>query len=146
MAKTGRPKKEIDQEQFEKLCGLQCTKEEIAGFFNCSPDTIEKYCKRTYDDTFTAVFKIHSASGKISLRRHQFKLAEKSAAMAIFLGKNMLGQSDKDDVQLELLRAQLAYTKAKLDLLTGADSTTLDKLDMILKEMRENADIEPETE
>lgn len=146
MAKAGRPKKEISKEQFEKLCGLQCTKEEIAGFFNCSPDTIENFCKRTYNDNFSAVYKEYSSQGKISLRRYQFKLAEKSAAMAIFLGKNMLGQSDKDDVQLELLRAQLAYTKAKLDLLTGADSTTLDKLDMILKEMRENADIEPETE
>ena len=95
MAKTGRPKKVIDQEQFEKLCGLQCTKDEIAGFFNCSPDTIENFCKKTYNDTFSAIYKIHSASGKISLRRYQFKLAEKSAAMAIFLGKNLLGQTDR---------------------------------------------------
>ena len=28
----GRPKKEIDQRQFENLCGLQCTQEEICGF------------------------------------------------------------------------------------------------------------------
>lgn len=95
MAKRGRPKKEISKEQFEKLCGLQCTKDEIAGFFNCSPDTIENFCKRTYKDNFSAIFKIYSASGKISLRRYQFKLAEKSAAMAIFLGKNLLGQTDR---------------------------------------------------
>ena len=31
----------------------------------------------------------------MSLRRNQFKLAEKSAAMAIFLGKNYLGQTDR---------------------------------------------------
>jgi hypothetical protein len=92
---AGRPKKEISKEQFEKLCGLQCTKEEIAGFFNCSPDTIERYCKSTYHDNFAAVYKEYSAQGKISLRRYQFKLAEKSAAMAIFLGKNMLGQKDR---------------------------------------------------
>lgn len=95
MAKMGRPKKEISKEQFEKLCGLQCTKDEIAGFFNCSPDTIENFCKSTYKDTFSATYKIYSASGRISLRRYQFKLAEKSAAMAIFLGKNMLGQKDR---------------------------------------------------
>jgi hypothetical protein len=95
MAKMGRPKKEIPKEQFEKLCGLQCTKDEIAGFFNCSPDTIENFCKSTYKDTFSATYKIYSASGRISLRRYQFKLAEKSAAMAIFLGKNMLGQKDR---------------------------------------------------
>ena len=31
---------------------------------------------------------------KIKLRRNQFKLSEKNAAMAIFLGKNYLGQKD----------------------------------------------------
>ena len=95
MARTGRPKKEIAKDQFEKLCGLQCTKDEIAGFFNCSPDTIENFCKKTYNATFSATYKEHSAQGKISLRRYQFKLAEKSAAMAIFLGKNILGQTDR---------------------------------------------------
>ncbi len=94
MAKTGRPRKEIDEIQFEKLCGLQCTEEEIAGFFDCSIDTIERWCKRTYNETFAEAFKKHSAKGKMSLRRNQFKLSEKSAAMAIFLGKQYLGQKD----------------------------------------------------
>ncbi len=91
---TGRPKKEIDKKIFENLCGLQCTLEEIAGVFDCSPDTIERWCKREYKETFAEVYKKHSAKGKTSLRRTQFKLAEKSAAMAIFLGKNYLGQKD----------------------------------------------------
>ena len=98
MAKMGRPKKEISKEQFEKLCGLQCTLEEIAGFFNCSADTIERFAKSTYNKTFAETYKEYSAQGKISLRRYQFKLAEKSAAMAIFLGKNMLGQTDKQEI------------------------------------------------
>ena len=91
---TGRPKKEIDNKIFENLCGLQCTLEEIAGVFDCSVDTIERWCKREYRETFAEVYKKHSAKGKTSLRRTQFKLAEKSAAMAIFLGKNYLGQKD----------------------------------------------------
>ena len=91
---TGRPKKEIDKKIFENLCGLQCTLEEIAGVFDCSVDTIERWCKREYRETFAEVYKKHSAKGKMSLRRTQFKLAEKSAAMAIFLGKNYLGQKD----------------------------------------------------
>ena len=94
MAKMGRPQKQIDRDQFEKLCGMLCTQEEIAGFFNCSPDTIERWCKREYNETFAVIYKKHSAKGKISLRRMQFKLAEKSASMAIFLGKNYLGQKD----------------------------------------------------
>ena len=91
---TGRPQKEIDKKIFENLCGLQCTLEEIAGVFDCSADTIERWCKREYGETFAEVYKKHSAKGKTSLRRTQFKLAEKSAAMAIFLGKNYLGQKD----------------------------------------------------
>ena len=91
---TGRPKKEIDKKIFENLCGLQCTLEEIAGVFDCSVDTIERWCKREYGETFAEVYKKHSAKGKTSLRRIQFRLAEKSAAMAIFLGKNYLGQKD----------------------------------------------------
>ena len=94
MAKMGRPQKQIDKDQFEKLCGMLCTQEEIAGFFNCSPDTIERWCKREYNETFAVIYKKYSAKGKISLRRMQFKLAEKSASMAIFLGKNYLGQKD----------------------------------------------------
>lgn len=91
---TGRPQKEIDKKIFENLCGLQCTLEEIAGVFDCSVDTIERWCKREYGETFAETYKKHSAKGKMSLRRIQFKLAEKSAAMAIFLGKNYLGQKD----------------------------------------------------
>lgn len=94
MAKMGRPRKEINKDEFEKLCGIMCTKEEIANIFDCSEDTIERWCKRTYNSTFAVAFKKYSADGKASLRRTQFKLAEKSATMAIFLGKNYLGQKD----------------------------------------------------
>ena len=95
-----RPKIIIDKSQFEKLCGLQCTEEEIAGFFGCSTDTIERWCRRTYRQRFSAVYAEKRGLGKISLRRAQFRLAEKSAAMAIFLGKNYLGQHDSKDVEL----------------------------------------------
>lgn len=92
---AGRPKIEIDQEAFKKLCGLQCTLNEIASFFNCSIDTIERWCKRELKMNFADAFKKYSSSGKISLRRWQFKMAEHNCAMAIFLGKNWLGQTDK---------------------------------------------------
>lgn len=95
MARTGRPKKEIDVDNFKKLCGMMCTLSEIAGFFDCSEDTIERWCKRELGDTFAEIYKKYSANGKITLRRNQFKLSEKNAAMAIFLGKNYLGQTDK---------------------------------------------------
>lgn len=93
--RMGRPKIDIDIAQFEKLCNIQCTKEEIAGWFGCSEDTIENFCKKNYKGTFSAVFKSLSGKGKVSLRRNQFKLSETNVTMAIFLGKQYLGQSDK---------------------------------------------------
>lgn len=103
----GRPRKEIDKEQFEKLCSIMCTEEEIAGFFECSIDTVNRFCKREYETTFADIYKTFSSYGKISLRRSQFRLAEKSPAMAIFLGKNYLGQRDelefKDDTAIKKL-------------------------------------------
>ena len=89
-----RPQIEINKEHFENLCNLQCTLNEIAGFFKCSPDTIENWCKRTYEEGFSDTYKRYSQNGKISLRRLQFKLAEKNASMAIWLGKQYLGQTD----------------------------------------------------
>lgn len=94
---NGRPKIEINSEQFKKLCELHCTKEEIAGFFSCTEDTIENYCKREHGECFSVVFKKLSAGGKMSLRRYQFELAKHNASMAIFLGKQMLGQ--RDDIE-----------------------------------------------
>lgn len=90
-----RPRIEIDFNEFKKLCGLQCTLNEIASFFDCDESTIERWCKRELKIGFAEAYKKYSAAGKMSLRRWQFKMAEHNCAMAIFLGKNWLGQSDK---------------------------------------------------
>ena len=98
VARMARPKKEIDQKQFENLCGLQCTLEEICGWFDVCSDTLETWCKRTYNKSFSEVFAQKRGAGKISLRRSQWRLAEKNATMAIFLGKQFLGQRDNMDI------------------------------------------------
>ena len=117
----GRPPKEIDEKTFKNLCAIFCTLEEIAGVFECSEDTIERWCKRTFGENFADVYKKASAKGKMSIRRNQFKLSEKNAAMAIFLGKNYLNQ--KDSVEYE-------------------DTTALDRLDAILDGIKERAEQE----
>ena len=89
-----RPKKEIDQKQFENLCGLQCTLEEICGWFDVTDKTLDSWCKRTYNASFSEVFKQKRGNGKISLRRMQWRLAEKNATMAIWLGQQYLDQRD----------------------------------------------------
>ena len=125
MANRGRPKKEIDQKQFETMCALQCTLDEVCAMLDVSDKTLEKWCKETYNGmNYSDVFRQKRELGKMSLRRTQWKLAEKSAPMAIFLGKNYLGQ--RDSIEYE-------------------DKESLSKLDEILEGMRLNA-IKPETE
>ena len=92
--KVGRKEIPIDKIQFEKLCSMQCTLEEIASFFDCCDDTINNWCKKTYNDNFSGIYKKKSAGGKIALRRIQFKHAEKNPQMAMFLGKVYLKQRE----------------------------------------------------
>lgn len=100
MAKTGRPKIEINKDMFEKLCSIQCTEEEIAGVFGCSIDTINRWCKRTYDETFADIYKKKSAMGKMSLRRWQFDTAKRgNATMQIWLGRQYLGQTERQEIE-----------------------------------------------
>lgn len=95
-----RPRIELDKKQFENLCALQCTIEEFCCFFDITDKTLTRWCKDTYKMSFSEIFAIKRGTGKISLRRTQMKLAEKSAAMAIFLGKQYLGQKDSYDYEI----------------------------------------------
>lgn len=116
---NGRPKAKITRDAFEKLCKMQCTREEIAGFFDCAEVTLWRWVKENYDgESFETVYKKYSAAGRVSLRRKQHALAEHNATMAIWLGKQYLGQRDRIDV--------------------AADTEQLDKLDAILKGVKEN--------
>jgi len=73
--------------------------DEICWFFRddegkpISEDTLTRWCKREFGCTFAEYRNKNSMMAlKIKLRRNQLILSEKSAAMAIWLGKQMLGQ------------------------------------------------------
>lgn len=95
----GRPPKlRPDEATIKQVAGLgriQATTKECAAWFSVSEPTFLKFwtdhpeVKQAYEDG--------KQVGLTSLRRTQFRLAEKNAAMAIFLGKNYLGQSDKQE-------------------------------------------------
>ena len=89
-----RPKKyDIDTEQVEKLASFGCTNIEIGSFFGCSPDLLEK----SYSEFLTK----GRDKGKIRLRQLQWKAAEAgSHTMLIWLGKQILNQSDKQEFEL----------------------------------------------
>ena len=90
-----RPKIPIDYNTVEKLANIQCTQEEIASFLGISVRTLQR------DEEFCRIYKKGQKNGKMSLRRMQYKLAEKNTAMAIFLGKQYLGQRDNIEVKAE---------------------------------------------
>jgi len=90
----GRPKANVDADQVEKLAQLQCTLEEIAEFVGCSHSTISR--------RFAQEIAKGRASGRISLRRAQWKLALGGNVVAcIWLGKQHLGQSDKVEQKID---------------------------------------------
>ena len=87
--KVGRPKTQIDLSEAEKLGMLQCTYNECAAWLDIPEGTLKNHKE------FTTAFKKGLEKGKLSLRRSQFKMAEKSATMSIWLGKQYLGQRDE---------------------------------------------------
>jgi hypothetical protein len=89
---SGRKAVKIDLNELEKLCGLQCTDEEIASFFCVSVRTIER---RKAQPAFAEAMERGKARGRLSLRRNLWTLAAKgNPAANIFLAKNLLGYKD----------------------------------------------------
>lgn len=113
--KAGRPKTQIDWDEFDKLCQLQCTQKEIASWFNCTDDTIQNRCKAEKGVDFSEYYAQKAEGGKISLRRIQFQLAHKNVAMAIWLGKQWLGQSEKQHVVNENINHDAVVSETDLE-------------------------------
>jgi len=98
--KMGRPAKEINLVELDKLCAMQCTEAEIADWFDVSVDTIERRLIEKTDLTFAEYFKQKRGKGKVSLRRKQMQVAlGGNPTMLIWLGKQYLEQKDKHDVE-----------------------------------------------
>lgn len=93
--------KMIDAYTFEQLCSIQCTLQEISAFFMVTPPTMESWCVKRYNKPFEECFAQFSSKGKISLRRNQFRMSENNPTMAIWLGKQYLGQTDKNEMALQ---------------------------------------------
>jgi hypothetical protein len=92
MGQRGKTAK-IDLNELEKLASLQCTDEEIALWFGVTTRTIER---RRKVRKFAEAMERGKARGRISVRRMQMKLLEEgNATMGVWLGKQLLGQTDQ---------------------------------------------------
>ena len=125
MAKTGRPRKLINKEMFENLCEIQCTQHEICTVLNVDDKTLTKWCKETYGMSFSETYAQKREGGKASVRRMQFLTAQDgNPTMQIWLGKQMLNQTDKTEEELEKIKADTEYVKAKTKLIKGVEKDT----------------------
>lgn len=120
---AGRPTTEFNQKQFSDLVSIGCEQDEICWFFRdengkpANKDTLSRWCKRTYGLNFQEYRKENGLMRlKIELRKNQLDLSKKSAAMAIWLGKQYLNQRD---------------------CLEYEDRESIERLDAILREMKD---------
>lgn len=97
MNRPGRPKIEFDYDELYELSKTHCSFVDLAKFFNCSETTVnDRY--RDDPEFKTAVDRGRFEAIK-GLRRRQLELAmDGNTQMAIWLGKQLLGQTDRVDV------------------------------------------------
>lgn len=101
---TARAK--IDKDQVFRLASIACTVNEIAAFCGVSNRTIERRCRVELERG--------RKIAEMSLRRKQFEKAVKegNVTMLIWLGKQMLGQ--KDRVEVDNLNGKNALDLSKV--------------------------------
>lgn len=120
MGKRGPQLTQIDWEEFDKLAKYQCTQGDIADWFGVSVDTLENACLRDHGMKLSELFGQKKNNGKTRLRKLQWDIAEKgNPAMAIWLGKQNLGQSDKamDEEIIEAIQESGLTRHAAIEIL-----------------------------
>ena len=129
-----RPRKVINQKQFESLCAIQCTEEEICNVLDVSEKTLISWCNEVYGESFSKVFRQKRDLGKTSLRRNQWKLAENgNSTMQIWLGKQILKQSEspiQDEIKLKELELKVKEFELKEKLIMKKLENEDDKSDV----------------
>ena len=99
--KGGRPRFDFSDKLplVRKLASIQCTDEEIAAGLGCSQDTLARGRQR--DQELDAAIIDGRANGRMSLRRAQYQKAlDGNPTMLIWLGKQILGQRERVDIDL----------------------------------------------
>ena len=98
--KGGRPQAIVPDDATLKIVRglgeIQATTRECAAVFGVSHQTFIATMQR--HPVIAEVLEQGKEMGKTSLRRKQFALADGNASMAIFLGKNYLDQTDRQDI------------------------------------------------
>jgi hypothetical protein len=96
---TGRPRAIINWRKVDSLLRAGCNGTEIAGLLGIHADTLYHACEEKYKVAFSAYQQAKREQGKELLRYAQFQSAlNNNTTMQIWLGKQLLGQKDKQEV------------------------------------------------
>lgn len=99
MGKRGPKSFKPNWEQVDQMCAIQCTGVEMADILDVNYSTFERACKREKKMKLADYIQQKAQVGKMSLRRKQYTLAiEGNATMLVWLGKNWLNQTDKQEI------------------------------------------------
>ena len=119
----GRPKVKMGLEEVENLSRLNCTMDEIAAYFNVDVRTVQLRAQR--EPAFRAAMERGQALGRLSIRRQQLRLMEHgNATMAVWLGKQLLGQRDRLEAEVTVKDGDMTLEQL---LATGAQLIALQK-------------------
>lgn len=127
MPRVGRPNNQYSPEIIAKIeqYALNNSKAEtIARGLNIPVNTLKR--------NFGRLMRQKRAEGKLLLKANQIELAKKYPAMAIFLGKNDLGQTDKQDIHTTQSFVEPALTDIEREAL--ADITRSYKVKLATKQ------------
>lgn len=92
----------IDWDIVDALLEAGCDGVHVAAYFGVHPDTLYNRCKEENNTDFSTYKAEKRAKGDLKLFVAQFDAAvkEKDRAMMIWLGKQRLGQKDKQETEL----------------------------------------------
>lgn len=100
-AVMGRPVTPIDWDKVATLAAIYCPAEEICAVMDFTQDTLNRACKRKFKKTYAEWSAEKRGTGRAALRNMQMAAAKKgNITMMIWLGKQLLGQSDKSDLKV----------------------------------------------
>jgi hypothetical protein len=97
-----RPKANIDWEKVGQLVAAGCDGVQVAAYFGIHPNTLYLACEEEYKISFSDFLQEKRSKGDAMILASQFEAAirDKDRTMLIWLGKQRLGQREKQDTDI----------------------------------------------
>jgi len=113
---SGRPRKKIDWDEVDKMLSMGALGTEVAAYFDMHAVTFYDRVQAEKGVDFTQYCSQKHSRRDLSLRLKQFQLAmDGNTTMLVFLGKALLNQTEKQEVDFRINISMLDYRNAPVD-------------------------------